>query len=292
MLKRISSFLLLFCLTFLPLASSNNWLQIGVWEDQTSPVYLSIDIRPVALPNGDIVPYLYTSHYRINAKGLGIIDERDLTDLISRKSFEFPTELRWERTNNTDVISPDTHDWIFDPQGVDGFIDGAYILKNKTKIAKRAPYILTEEQASLMGDRTPTWSTDPKGWLQVYRQPDKGEAWVHTPSLRLIKSSNSDFDNIQVLVQRQNLRSDGSVNQLLSYEEYNPNNRTRRPLKVWEDTESGWKPLLFKTDSDYPVPILSQESMIATVAFDYVITHPTETNTEAVDLSDIFINSL
>ena len=134
---------------------------------------------------------------------------------------------------------------------------------------------MTEEQASL-GDRAPEWPIDRNGWQQVYLQPNGNRAWIQTSSVQFSKGVGKLYPMVRVLVWRENIKadSDQSSKRTLSYEQYDPNLRTRSPLMVWGiQPNNTITPLVFRTRTPYPVTILSPDAAIATLAYAHGIVH-------------------
>ncbi|MBP9483850.1 MAG: hypothetical protein KBF19_03590 [Negativicutes bacterium] len=277
MSKKIFPFLIAFLLCFIPTGLAKTWLDVGSMGSQDM-IWMDPDIRPVALPDGKtIVPNIYTSYYKTSLQDRGYLFTNSLIDLQSNKFFSLDSELQILGFGESkyQTFPADNFSWQTDRTGADGFLYMANLLKNKAKIDKKKPFKMTEEQASL-GDRAPEWPIDSNGWQQVYLQPNGNRAWIQTSSVQFSKGVGKLYPMVRVLVWRENIKadSDQSSKRTLSYEQYDPNLRTRSPLMVWGiQPNSTITPLVFRTRTPYPVTVLSPDAAIATLAYAHGIVH-------------------
>lgn len=245
-------------------AFAEDWISLGEDQEELKEAWLDLDsILPVAKETQDgkleLIPFIYGSTYRF--------DFNQFEDL----SVVFAGVADLKAGKSRSLSKEEETFWQSEPYGTEGFYFRAYLIKNFAEIQKRSPIVL--EDSFFLKDTQPQWEVDEDGWLQVYEVPGLGKAWVQTRTAQLSPLDEDGLPRVRVLVRYQ--PESKSQAQILpffySYEEYNPETRSKNVIRVWNDK---WKSLLFRTRMAYTVKVLTPEAAIAAAAYSPFILDP------------------
>ena len=201
--------------------------------------------------NVEIVDGIFSFRYEMKARGYEVTAFIDgLADFQSMEVLNAPA--RGGRP-----------EWSFNMRGSDGLPYRAYLVEHYEEIMERPPFVVRDEYLPKAKEREPFWPMTERGWLKVYEREDGSEAWVKPISAVLSQKGEADLPLIRVLVRRSDV-VDGSKGITYSYEEYDPTQRTRKSLQVWNETK---EPSLFMTQGSYPMKTNSKDAAIGSMGY-------------------------
>ena len=225
--------------------------------DDGTPVFLDTEIRPIAYVDKKgaqvVIDGMFMTRYRIDTwfNTAGIADLKAMRYISDSKG------------------------WTHDKKGADGFLAGAYIVRDYAKILDSRPLVIKSE--ALPRNRKPAWPVNSKGWQKVYEREDGGQAWVQTKSAILSYSEGERLPHVRVLVRRLEI-TDGQPEISFYYESYDPEQRTKQVLKSW-DKDRREQPV--DTETLHQVPVLSKDAAIATSGYNVFVSDYEQTTRRA-----------
>lgn len=261
------SFLLLLSLSSTAFAG---WVNAGSWgEDET--IWLDDKIKPVADHGNKIVPYLFTLSYRTDMQTHGYTYTNFLFDLQSGQLLPLPGKTEMLTLSNRNIYPSEVESiWKEELPGANQWIFSAYLWKHWNKITKTKPYVMNASLPEVPKNRSPKWTPNSKGWLQVYDKENGEKAWIHTNSIEIAYESQSSLPSIQILVRREEKRAGASY---ISYslEQYNPLLKIRTVMASWEFADNKLTPIPMKNTFILSAAMPTDQTIIPTAAFTHEI---------------------
>ena len=177
---------------------AENWEPAG--ESASLKSYTDTDaIVPVALPDGTIVPNIYTLRDRAVLTSGVILEISTLIDLQNGKIFVRNTDGSKNLSSEmVTVISGQMNYWK--PVEVRSSITYfSYLYQNKGKVDSRPPYKLTEAQSDF-GDRFSESTINSNNWKKAYQiEGQKISGKIYTPSIQLHSNGKDKYPSIRFL---------------------------------------------------------------------------------------------
>ena len=257
--------LLLLSLSLAPTAQAG-WVDAGSWgEDET--IWLDDKIKPVADKDNNVIPYLYTLSYKTDMQTYGYTYTNYLFDLQTGQMLPLPGKTEMLTLSNRNIYPSEVESiWKQDLPGSNQWIFSAYLWQHWDKITKAKPYVMSPTLPEVSKNRTPMWSPDAKGWLQVYDKANGEKAWIHTNTIEIAHEPQSSLPSIQILVRREEKRLNEAY---ISYsvEQYNPLMKIRTVVANWEMKNNQLTSIPMKEPFLVSAAMPTDQTIIPTAAF-------------------------
>ena len=257
--------LLLLSLSLAPTAQAG-WVDAGSWgEDET--IWLDDKIKPVADKDNNVIPYLYTLSYKTDMQTYGYTYTNYLFDLQTGQMLPLPGKTEMLTLSNRNIYPSEVESiWKQDLPGSNQWIFSAYLWQHWDKITKAKPYVMSPTLPEVSKNRTPMWSPDAKGWLQVYDKANGEQAWIHTNTIEIAHEPQSSLPSIQILVRREEKRLNEAY---ISYsvEQYNPLMKIRTVVANWEMKNNQLTSIPMKEPFLVSAAMPTDQTIIPTAAF-------------------------
>ena len=255
----------LLSLSLAPTAQAG-WVDAGSWgEDET--IWLDDKIKPVADKDNNVIPYLYTLSYKTDMQTYGYTYTNYLFDLQTGQMLPLPGKTEMLTLSNRNIYPSEVESiWKQDLPGSNQWIFSAYLWQHWDKITKAKPYVMSPTLPEVSKNRTPMWSPDAKGWLQVYDKANGEKAWIHTNTIEIAYDPQSSLPSIQLLVRREERRLNEAY---ISYsvEQYNPLMKIRTVVANWEMKNNQLTSIPMKEPFLVSAAMPTDQTIIPTAAF-------------------------
>lgn len=264
--------------------SHAGWISAGSYGGDDE-ILLDDAIQPVGKSKDQIYPDVYTLSYKISMQGNGYVYTNYLIDLQSGKSCPLPGKTEMLTLSNRNTYYNDVDSiWTFDSSGLNHATFAAYLWKNESKLAKKKPYVISQELQAGLSDRTAKWAPDSQGWLKVFEKSNGSKAWIQTKSIQIaMEDKKSTLPSIEMLIRYENFRGTRSE-VTYALETFNPDKHLLTIAHQWEVRSTGTladKELPLK--NVIPALVPDDHSAVATAGYIYDILHR-ESQKTTVDL--------
>lgn len=252
--------------------SHAGWISAGSYGGDDE-ILLDDSIQPAGQSKDQAYPNVYTLSYKISMQGNGYVYTNYLIDIESGQSCPLPGKTEMLTLSNRNVYYNDVDSvWTFDSAGLNHATFAAYLWKNESKLAKKKPYVIAQDLQGGLNDRTPKWTTDSQGWLQVYEKSNGNKAWIQTKSIQItMEDKKALLPSIKMLIRYETFR--GTKSEITyALETFNPDKHLLTLTYQWEVRNTGTlveKELPLK--NVLPALVPDDHSAIATAGYFYDI---------------------
>lgn len=252
--------------------SHAGWISAGSYGGDDE-ILLDDAIQPVGTSKDQVYPDVYTLSYKISMQSNGYVYTNYLIDLQTGQSCPLPGKTEMLTLSNRNIYYNDVDSvWTFDSSGLNHATFAAYLWKNESKIAKKKPYIISQDLQPALNDRTAKWTPDSQGWLQAYEKSNGNKAWIQTKSIQIaLEDKKSVLPAIQMLIRYETFR--GTKSEITyALETFNPDKHLLTIAHQWEVRSTGTladKELPIK--NVLPALVPDDHSTIATAGYFYDI---------------------